>query len=132
MCFQAGDGGEGGTGEVILGFLPSTLVTQLMDDEGRWCPTPAAVDEMCDIIRGMTDGKVLLPRLEQVFRMIAGLLRDTQFRVVMALLKTIEVRVASPVCVSSGKAELASCCFVVGLTCVGVGYGRCDPYAVHC
>ena len=103
----AGDAGDGGGGEVILGFLPSALVTQLMDDEGRWCPTPAAVDELCEIIRGMSDGKALVPKLEQVFRMLAGLLRDTQFRVVMALLRTVEVR-------GTVNCERVACCVCVG------------------
>ena len=61
-------------------------------------PKPGAVDELCELIRAMSDNKTLLSKLEQVLRMVAGLLRDTQFRVVMALLKTIEVRGGGAYC----------------------------------
>lgn len=88
---RGGDNVEGA--EVVLGFIPASLVTKLTDEEGQWRAVPAAAEELCAVIRGLSEPQVevLLAKLDPFLRMLTALLRETQFRSVMALLKTVEV-----------------------------------------
>jgi hypothetical protein len=95
MLLHHGGAGEA-TSELVLGFLPPALVTQLTDEEGRWCAKGSAVEELCDRLRRVTDVKLLLTHVESLFKMIAALLKDTQFKVIMSLLRALEVRYPRP------------------------------------
>jgi hypothetical protein len=108
------DGAPPSGQEVILGFLPTSLVNNLMDAEGRWRPSALAVEELYGVIKGVKDPGVLQAKLEQVLRMLAGLLKDPQFRVVMALLKTVEVRASCTWLV----AARGPFCSVIDFACV--------------
>jgi hypothetical protein len=79
--------------EVVLGFIPASLVTKLTDEEGHWRAVPAAAEELCAVIRNLSEPEVdvLSAKLDPFLRMLTALLRETQFRSVMALLKTVEV-----------------------------------------
>ena len=79
-------------------MFPPALIKQLTDEQGKWCAKPGgAVDDAAALINKVTASPAAIyPHLEGLFRMLAGLLKDTQFKTIMTLLKAIEVRVLAP------------------------------------